>query len=305
MDGLSYLMMFCCFAFVCSHGRVSDLAASCEVMALVRRHTTWKAAPQQSLTVRCPVKHCGRTINITWCKDVQSNRCEQLNETENVELSQNHNQANDELESYLSFKQISIYDDGLYRCKLNGDKLGIFSHFINISVSDKYQGVEMSKFEGAKLPSADGEDDYSWLPYFCITVSILLLIVTLPVITMLRFYGWRRILTISHTKGEEMPTHMIPSLPKWTHSSSPVLHSCVFTVNDIYSSATPEILKSPPDLSPTADQTTVSNTADKSQLPPDPVYAVINHRQPGMADRKQNAAPKEDKNPQYAVVKVP
>uniref|UniRef100_A0A3Q1F9U1 Ig-like domain-containing protein n=1 Tax=Acanthochromis polyacanthus TaxID=80966 RepID=A0A3Q1F9U1_9TELE len=215
---------------------VSDLAASCEVMALVRRHTTWKAAPQQSLTVRCPVKHCGRTINITWCKDVQSNRCEQLNETENVELSQNHNQANDELESYLSFKQISIYDDGLYRCKLNGDKLGIFSHFINIS---------------------------------------------------------------------EMPTHMIPSLPKWTHSSSPVLHSCVFTVNDISSSATPEILKSPPDLSPTADQTTVSNTADKSQLPPDPVYAVINHRQPGMSDRKQNAAPKEDKNPQYAVVKVP
>ncbi|XP_054871054.1 B- and T-lymphocyte attenuator [Amphiprion ocellaris] len=281
-----------------------DLVASCEVVALVRRGTTWKVAPQRSLTVSCPVKHCGRTLNITWCKVLQSN-CEQLNKTENVELRQNHNQANDQLVSYLSFKQISIYDDGLYRCKFIGDKLGEFSHSIKISVSDKYQGVEMPKFEAVKISSTDGEDDYSWLPYFCIPVSIVLLIVTLTVITMLKFYGWRRILTINHTKGEEMPTHMIPDFPKWTHSFSPVLRSSVCTVNDIYSSTSPETPKSSPALSPTGDQPAVSNTADKSQPSASAVYAVISHRQTGMAARKQNTAPTEDKNPQYAVIKVP
>uniref|UniRef100_A0A3P8RNK8 Ig-like domain-containing protein n=1 Tax=Amphiprion percula TaxID=161767 RepID=A0A3P8RNK8_AMPPE len=197
--------------------------------------TTWKVAPQRSLTVSCPVKHCGRTLNITWCKVLQSH-CEQLNKTENVAVRQNHNQANDELVSYLSFKQISIYDDGLYRCKFIGDRLGEFSHSIKIS---------------------------------------------------------------------EMPTHMIPDFPKWTHSFSPVLRSSVCTVNDIHSSTSPETPKSSPALSPTGDQPAVSNTADKSQPSASAVYAVISHRQTGMAARKQNTAPTEDKNPQYAVIKVP
>ncbi|XP_008296968.1 B- and T-lymphocyte attenuator isoform X2 [Stegastes partitus] len=283
-----------------------DSVGSCEVAFVGRRGTTWKIAPQQSLTVECPVKHCGQTVNVTWCKLLKPHRCEQLNQTDNIEIRQRHNPANDELVSYLSFKRISVHDDGLYRCHLKRvpSHFG-FSHHINISVSDIYMGAEYSDKAAVMSLSADDDDDDDevapWLPYFCITMSIVVLVAVMVVLTLLRFYGWKRILIFKDTKGEEMPTQMIPDLPKWTESSSPALQSRIFVVNDIYSPTTPETPKSPPAPSPAEDQPAASDTADKTSA----VYAVINHSQPGMAARKQNAATKEEKSPQYTVVKVP
>lgn len=98
---------------------------------MVHRGTTVKTAPRQPLTVKCPVKHCGESLDVAWCKLLNTNRCEQINETGNVEILQ------DEMISSLIFKRISIYDDGLYRCYLKGSKYVAFSHIINISVSGR------------------------------------------------------------------------------------------------------------------------------------------------------------------------
>ncbi|TKS67092.1 B- and T-lymphocyte attenuator [Collichthys lucidus] len=171
MDRLpcTYLLIFYCLTFVCIYGRGQDSFPSCEVQVMVQRGMIKKAAPQQRLTVRCPVKHCGESLNVTWCKLLETNTCEQINQTEDVEITQDDKHAADRLVSSLTFKRISLHDDGLYRCDLGDTQIG---HFINVSVSD-------------------GELDLSWLPYFYICISAVLLVATFSVFTLLRFYGWR------------------------------------------------------------------------------------------------------------------
>lgn len=112
---------------------ILDLIPSCEVEVMVWRGTTWETAPQQNLSVSCPVKHCGESIKVTWCKLLHTNTCEQMNYTENVET----NTTQDELISYLNFTRISIHDDGLYRCNVKGDRYEQISNIINISVSGR------------------------------------------------------------------------------------------------------------------------------------------------------------------------
>lgn len=99
---------------------------------MIRRGTTMKNAPWKPVTVSCPVKHCGKSLNVTWCKLLDARNCERINETENVEVTQQY--SHDELISSLTFKNISLDDGGLYRCELRGDKHE-YSHTANISVS--------------------------------------------------------------------------------------------------------------------------------------------------------------------------
>uniref|UniRef100_A0A3Q3J3C1 Ig-like domain-containing protein n=1 Tax=Monopterus albus TaxID=43700 RepID=A0A3Q3J3C1_MONAL len=110
-----------------------------------RKGTTKKRAPNQSLTLKCPVRHCGESLDVTWCKLLAPNHCDRIKETENIEITQDNNTEyrKDQLISYLTFKQISVYDDGLYRCELTGShhRYDQISHTINISVS----GIIFSK----------------------------------------------------------------------------------------------------------------------------------------------------------------
>uniref|UniRef100_A0A7N8X5C2 Ig-like domain-containing protein n=1 Tax=Mastacembelus armatus TaxID=205130 RepID=A0A7N8X5C2_9TELE len=113
------------------------LFPSCDVVLMVRRNTHMKIAPNQSLTVKCPVKHCGKSLEVTWCKLLDTDRYGPFNKSENVEIRQNNNHRKDELISYLTFKRISMHDEGMYRCDLERcqSNFNYFSHAINISVS--------------------------------------------------------------------------------------------------------------------------------------------------------------------------
>ena len=102
---------------------------------MVRRGTTWTAAPQQRVTVKCPVKDCGESVSVTWCKLSDADRCELINHTESIQ--QNNKRVRGELISFLTFKRISIHDAGLYGCSLKGSKFEVISHTINISVSGR------------------------------------------------------------------------------------------------------------------------------------------------------------------------
>ncbi|XP_044072321.1 B- and T-lymphocyte attenuator [Siniperca chuatsi] len=304
MDRLSYiyLLIFMCFTLVCTYGSAQDLFPSCEVGLMVRRGTAWKTGPGQLLTVRCPVKHCGESLNVTWCKLLDTNKCEQINYTENVEIIQKH--VKDGITSFLTFKRISIHDDGLYRCYLKGYKYGVVSHIINISVSDLNQGVKNSDNNADELASTADEEDVSWLPYFYICISIALLVITLTVLTLLSFYGWKGKLTRNHTKGQEMSTHVIPDLPKRSAPSTHVLQTHFSILNDICTPNTAEKPLSQPPLMTTENQPAVANTADKSQVLDRAVYAVINHRQPGIPAREQHTVTKQNKNTEYAAINV-
>ncbi|XP_018533777.1 B- and T-lymphocyte attenuator isoform X2 [Lates calcarifer] len=283
---------------------------SCEVGLAVRRGTTWKCAPQQSLTVNCPVTHCGKPLSITWCKLINVNSCERINKTENIEIRQHNNSSEDKLISDLTFKLISVHDDGLYRCVLNGYKYEI-GHIINISVSDTHEGVEityntdntavasLSATAAASAGDAASSEATSWLPYFYICITIVLLVFTLTVLILLHFYGCEYILTFKPTMGQEISTHIIPDLPRRSAPTTPVLQAH-FVLNDIYSTGTP---LSPAAVITSGDQP-LANTADESQGSDSAGYSVINHKQSGNPARNQHAVTKQDKNPEYASISV-
>ncbi|XP_042372823.1 uncharacterized protein LOC121966820 [Plectropomus leopardus] len=282
---------------------------------MVPQGTTWKAVPQQRLTVSCPVKHCGQSQDVTWCKLLDTHTCKQINNyTENVEITQSDTHK-DELISYLTFTRISIHDGGLYTCQFKGSKYEEISHMINISVSDLHKGVEYfgnnadssfwmkhSDSNADKLPDVAVQDNVSWLPYFIICISIALVVIILTVFTLLSFYGPKQILTYNHTKGKEMSIHMIPNLPKGNPPSPHVLQGHFSILNDVYSSSTANRPPSQPPLMISGNQLAVENTTDESQGSDHAVYAVISHQRPGIPAKEQHVA---NKNSQYATINVP
>ncbi|XP_070694736.1 B- and T-lymphocyte attenuator-like [Pempheris klunzingeri] len=277
MDRLAstYLLMFSCYTFVWIYGRGQALLTSCEVEVNVWSGTTWRAVPKQRLTVRCPVKHCGESPNVTWCKLLDGDKCEQINHAENVEIRQNDSHVKNELISFLTFKRISIRDDGLYRCHLKGYKYAQISHIINISVSDLNQGVKNPDYKAYELNdrsvASKNEEDISWLPYFSICVCIALLVITLTVVTLLSFYCRKPFPTNNHSKKQDMSTQMIPDLPKGSSPSTLVLQTHFSVLNDIYS---PSPAERPPAR---PSQAEAPNTADQSRESDCVVYTMINH----------------------------
>ncbi|XP_024860398.2 B- and T-lymphocyte attenuator isoform X2 [Kryptolebias marmoratus] len=149
MDTLSYLMVVFCFTFFIGEGEA--LPSSCDITLKVKRGTTLEATKGQSLTVSCPVGHCGESLNVTWCKLLGKSNCEVVSSTKKVEINQEH--VNDELISYLRFKEVSINDGGQYRCNLIRQSSQLVSHSINISVSGTNKEVQNSVTSTA-LPSS-------------------------------------------------------------------------------------------------------------------------------------------------------
>nr|XP_043875172.1 B- and T-lymphocyte attenuator isoform X2 [Solea senegalensis] len=239
-------------------------------MAKVHRGTTVIKIPQQSVTVSCPVVHCGKSLNVTWCKLSNTGRCQQIGNTENVEIRQDSHLM-DKLISYLTFKQISVYDDGLYRCELRGHGQSHISHLINISVSDMHQGVESDGSIAATSLSQAVDESASWHPYFYICGGIALLVFTLTASTLLQFYGCQQV-----------------------PNNKPTQNQAQYILNDIYSTSA---LTPPPLI--TDGKQPLESTANKH-----PESAVINHAQSEISASKQHVATKQDKDPQYAAIIV-
>ncbi|XP_024860403.2 B- and T-lymphocyte attenuator isoform X1 [Kryptolebias marmoratus] len=304
-------LILCFIAFVCICGG-EDPSSSCDLFVEVKRGTTHRVVPGQSLTVSCPLKHCGQPLNVTWCKIFNTTSCEQVLKLENVEIRQNYEK--DELISFLSFKQVSMDNDGLYRCELMGNEPSVVGHSINISVSDLNHGADNADNKAAVVTavSQGGVDDidgtnYSWLPYFIICVTILLLVITLTTLTLLCFFGRKRTWTCSYARQEKISTQAIPNTPKTSARTSPALQTHLSVLNDIYcsnSAETTTTTSSVPSL-PADNQPPVATTAAEGQAANSSVYAVINHQQSRTSSRKQSAIYEKVDDLQYAAVNLP
>ncbi|XP_060909429.1 uncharacterized protein si:ch211-214p13.8 isoform X2 [Labrus mixtus] len=285
----TYLLILSSFTFVYVNGRLPDSSPSCKVSVSVRRGTMWKTAPGQRLTVTCPVKHCGQPLNVTWCKLLHTDKCEQLNHIENVEVRQNNADHKYKLMSYLTFKWISIHDDGLYRCVLKGHKYKQISHMINISVS-------------AAVSHDAHVEEASWQPYTFICVSIVFLAATLTVLMLLRFYGWKRVLIVNETRAQEFSCHKMTNLPKWTAPSIPVQPANLYSLNENHSQTGLRRTSQPP-LTTSRNQPAVANPSDQSPGSQHEVYAVIS-RQAVIPAREQHDQTTGNKSTDYAAIKV-
>ncbi|XP_034431210.1 B- and T-lymphocyte attenuator isoform X1 [Hippoglossus hippoglossus] len=293
MDRTSYTYLMIFYILVPIYGRTEGLFPSCRVGLMVRRGTALKRAPHQPVTISCPVKHCGKSVNVSWCKILDTNICERIRNTQNVEIRQRDDNAKNELVSILTFKWISAQDGGLYRCDLKGYGFEEISHTINISVSDKHKEAESTHKVAVEPLSAPGDEAEAWLPYFYICAGIALVVFTLSAFTLLSSYGWKQILTHKSTKGKETSTRTIPDLPMWSAPSSPVM----FVPSDIHSPGTPPYLI-------TNGNQPLAKAADERKASLCAVYATVDHTQAGRPVSKQHAASEEDKAPQYAAVNV-
>ncbi|KAM9709601.1 B- and T-lymphocyte attenuator-like [Menidia menidia] len=304
MDGQLNCLIVFCSTFICIYGGNQDLPASCEVALLVRRGTTLRAVPQQNLEVSCPIKNCGESLSVTWCKVRIKTACEQISETENIEITQV--QERGDLVSYLRFKKVSAHEEGLYRCRVIGHTPEVFSHVINISVSAGSQIVEPSgDKDGGKDSSKNTGDKYVWLPYFCICVGLIFLIAAVILVTLLRYHSQNGKWTWNSINREETSSHMmIPGLPQRNSPSAPLQDTHVSAVNDIYSTLVRKNTKSPVSYISSDSQPVVANPADKNQVELSSAYAVIDHNQIGRLARKQHATSTENDSTDYAAVKV-
>ncbi|XP_024860401.2 B- and T-lymphocyte attenuator isoform X5 [Kryptolebias marmoratus] len=198
MDTLSYLMVVFCFTFFIGEGEA--LPSSCDITLKVKRGTTLEATKGQSLTVSCPVGHCGESLNVTWCKLLGKSNCEVVSSTKKVEINQEH--VNDELISYLRFKEVSINDGGQYRCNLIRQSSQLVSHSINISVSGTNKEVqnsvtstginnEVQKSVNSTVESVGDGDDTShrWQVFVSVSVSFASVVVILTIIDPLNSHG--------------------------------------------------------------------------------------------------------------------
>ncbi|KAK2839910.1 hypothetical protein Q5P01_013650 [Channa striata] len=270
-----YLLIFSCFTFVSIYGKDKDFPPSCEVGVLVQRGTTLRTAPHESLTVKCRVQPCGQSLNVTWCKLLKENHCEQINETANVQIRQKYESGIHELISYLTFNNISIHDDGLYRCDVKGN--AVVSHRIKISVLDVHPMVENNKNNEVRRMSFAGAKPSSWLPYFYICVGIGLLVTILIALTHIHFYGWKRTRTYKPTDRRETSTFMIPDLPRRSDPPTLVMKDHFSILNDIYLSSTGTQLSTPSPIA--SGNQPLPNKANESQVSDFGVYAEINHCQ--------------------------
>ncbi|KAF3694756.1 B- and T-lymphocyte attenuator B- and T-lymphocyte-associated protein Precursor [Channa argus] len=299
MDRLpySYLLIFSCFTFV--YGKDEDFSPSCEVGLLVRRGTTLKTVPHQPVTVECPVQHCGKSLNVTWCKLLRNDHCELIIKTANVEMRQKYDSGKHELVSYLTFNNISSHDDGLYRCDIKGYQ--IVGHVINISVSDLNLTVETFDNNEEVTVSSVG-NKHSWLPYVGICVGTASLVILLSGLTYIHVCDWKRKLTYKPTHRQEMSTFTIPDLPKRHDPTTLVMQDHFAVLNDIYFSSSGTLLSTPPLI--TSGNQPLANKANESQVSYFGVYAEIIHVQSMLPDRKQHMVTEQLKNTEYATIIV-
>ncbi|XP_023837400.1 B- and T-lymphocyte attenuator [Salvelinus sp. IW2-2015] len=224
------LLVLCLLFLVCIHGNAQG---PCEIEVPIKRNTVWNAVPQKRLTINCPVKHCGETLRVTWCKFENAN-CKQINETEQVKIGWKPFSRGLENDiAFLDFKKISMNDDGSYRCGMAGNKSSIVSHAINVSVSDSnLKMTSTSDHNTNDSPNAKHNEKYlSWLPFVYICVGIVLLVVVVTAISFLCMYGCKEPTrsTNNGIKEQAAPCPDLSSCSKGTFPSSP------FTPNPAHS----------------------------------------------------------------------
>ncbi|XP_048882965.1 uncharacterized protein LOC125749580 isoform X2 [Brienomyrus brachyistius] len=114
---------------------VTENVNQCAVEIPKQWDTVILAVDKSSVTLNCPVRHCGGTPTLTWCKSKTTPYCMTVKETDNIKIEWKRDITDPDIStSRLVFKEISKEDAGLYRCDVFGSAPPV-SHHINITVT--------------------------------------------------------------------------------------------------------------------------------------------------------------------------
>ncbi|XP_070978865.1 B- and T-lymphocyte attenuator-like [Oncorhynchus clarkii lewisi] len=301
------LLVLCLLFLVCIHGNAQG---PCEIEVPIKRNTVWNAVPQKRLTINCPVKHCGETLRVTWCKFEDAN-CKQINETEQVKIGwKPFDRGSINRIAFLDFKKISRNDDGSYRCGMAGNKSSIVSHAINVSVSDiNLTMTSTADHNTNNSPNAKHDEKYlSWLPYAYICVGIVLLVVVVTAISFFYLYGCKGPTrsTNNGIKEQAAPCPDLSSSSKGTFALSPFTpnpaHSDNLYNNGPYAKhinrASAHSLLMTNGALPSSDITAEGQGSNHL------VYASLNHQTPRGSPKPPHIPTPHDECSEYAAIRV-
>ncbi|XP_035377903.1 uncharacterized protein si:ch211-214p13.8 [Electrophorus electricus] len=159
----------------------------CIPAAKVRKNSFLIVTSKSQSRISCPVTYCEKIPTIKWVKISDMDTWTQLYETDQITITEEQsNSGLKEVTSHLSFKSISKYDSGVYRCKIVVSSFSSESHNINVSVSaDSFAIINNATGE------TTGGDSIGWLPYIFICSGIIGLVTVVLLISFLSIYGCR------------------------------------------------------------------------------------------------------------------
>ncbi|KAF5899303.1 B- and T-lymphocyte attenuator-like, partial [Clarias magur] len=154
--------------------------ASCVPEIKVRKNTVYSASRERLLNISCPVTYCAEVPTVAWMKIDETSKYIPINETNHLTITQERTGLKNII-SYLSFRNISTHNNGVYRCKIFSTNFSLESHNININVSDSSYLTSANNSTGF----SETKSDVSWLLYVFICLGILGLVVTVMLISFL------------------------------------------------------------------------------------------------------------------------
>ncbi|XP_070297204.1 B- and T-lymphocyte attenuator-like [Salvelinus sp. IW2-2015] len=166
-------------------GRGQDFDCFPEIR--VARYTVWRASPGEQLKINCSVDLCSNSPPPSlWCK-VESNNCNTVNTTALIQ-TQWTNLTNTTGISFLTFKNISRGDAGLYRCELHK----AVGHSINVIVSERVKDTtdvyQNNETTNSTVSQRDSFLEWVW-PYVYSSAGIVVFVIVVITISMLSMRG--------------------------------------------------------------------------------------------------------------------
>ncbi|XP_036426714.1 B- and T-lymphocyte attenuator [Colossoma macropomum] len=272
-------------------------AGLCVPAVRVRKNTVYRGSSKSLLRVPCPVTYCEEIPTVRWFRIKDTDKSIPVSETDQVTVTQEWSTADEkEIISYLSFKSLSVQDDGIYRCAAAGSNSTSESHSINVSVSDTILDT-VNGTSPTPAPQNEVVRVTGWMPYIIICSGILGLVTVVMLITFLSLHGG-----ICSRKAKKQRTQVPPSpnISKYNghlHSQEkPEQRKKVFDTSK--ETLEPDM----PSLHPAMDQKSTLSRSSGEQGPQQIIYATLEHLTP--RETSIISLPSREQLSEYASIRI-
>ncbi|XP_018605416.1 B- and T-lymphocyte attenuator-like [Scleropages formosus] len=332
--GSSLVLLSLTMLVTSAQGKEDD----CQPEVRVARNTAVPALETKTLTIYCPFKDCGMEANVTWCKVDHAALCKPLHQFHHVKLEL----TKDEKDTHtnilaLTFTNLTLEDNGLYRCQLStdGKTMSTVSHSINVSVTSSsvccttVSTGNVTRNQTEKMVTGNWPTNPQWPPYIYICLGIAGFVAMVVVIS---FLSMRWCEASKHSAKAEKPQsqHTVPlasyqasprpTLPNRPRSlrTNPVRYSDESTGNNHFDRKASRNKRGPTGGAQPAGSSVpgqVAVTVDKCGLhddcsegaDPEPsviVYAALNHKATRDSPVASRTVAFEEQHSEYAAIRV-
>ncbi|KAF7689403.1 B- and T-lymphocyte attenuator-like [Silurus meridionalis] len=294
----------------------------CIPSIMVTRNTVWIVRPMHPLKINCTIEtesHCWTNVTVLWCQVQHDSQCKPLTHT-NFISTEWINVTESKRLLFLVFRNVSMQDDGLYRCELKSP-ITTVSHSVNVTVTDyvpddKTINTVISRENNTINSTNVGGDHNSWPEfnvYIYSGIGVLLLIVVVVCVIVILCRGKKKSLAekihenqpiaapvadfpLPTYKSRESPhikARTLPSQPPPVYDIPPVR---VGSLRDHSSAGRHPVNRGPPRQC--RDRGAVEEIEEENPL----IYASLNHNT--MPQRPQRIAHLQIEASEYAAIKV-